>query len=183
MDRDCGIGISETTAKQKEALKLPRVPIEELKELPEFKLLTEAQQRFLAAYLANGYNAKAAVKASYPKVRTAESIRVMASRLVNSAGIVMLLHLHYGNDPKLTFCQMVAKMILRGRITKEQAEMMRLLSQVHGFVDPWSPRLEKKIEAGKSDSPEAVKKRAQRAARREEKEPEPTNLLGDFKNL
>lgn len=164
-----------------------RVPIEELKALPEYTLLPEGQQRFLAAYLENGYDARAAVTASYPEAKKPESIRVMASRLVNSPGIVMLLHLHYGNDPKLSFCQMVAKMIMRGRISKEQAEMMRLLAQVHGFVDPWSPRYEKKIEAGKVNTPDALKMRGQRAARREEKEAvaesQAENAFGDFAKL
>lgn len=165
-----------------------RVPIDELKELPEFALLAEKQQKFLIEYLANGYDKEAAIKASYPAAKKPESVRVMASRLMNSPGVVMLLHLHYGDDAKLTFCQMVAKMIMRGRISKEQAEMMRLLAQVHGFVDPWSPRLEKKVEAGKSSSREAMKKRAQRAARREEKEAgaesQPAgSLLGDFAKL
>jgi hypothetical protein len=158
------------------------LPIEELKQLPEFTLLPETRQRFLEAYIANGYDGATAIKACYPKAKEAESIRVMASRALNSPGVVMLLQLHYGDDPRDSFCKMVAKMIMRGRISKEQSEMMRLLAQVHGFVDPWSPRLEKKIEAGKSDSREAMKKRAQRAARREEPA-ESQNLLGDFKNL
>ena len=164
-----------------------RIPIDELQQLPEFKLLTEGQQRWLEAYIANGYDAKAAVKASFPNAKKAESIRVMASRIVNSPGMVMLLNMHYGTDPQESFCLMVARMIRRGRITKEQADMMRLLAQVRGFVDPWTPRYEKKIETGKVNTREAVKKRSQRAARHNDAdkpaEKPAESLLGDFAKL
>jgi hypothetical protein len=165
-----------------------RIPIEKLKELPEHALLPENQQRFLEAYLANNYDARAAVKASYPLAKKPESIRVMASRLLNSPGIVMLLHLHYGDDPKLSFCQMLAKMILRGRISKEQAEMMKLLADVHEFRQPWTPRYEKQIKDGMANNRQAVKRRVQRAAKtaavKKAADDLPAeNLLGDFKNL
>jgi len=165
---------------------LPGIPIDELKGLPEFRLLPEGHQKFLEAYIANGYDVKAAALASYPNLKTAESVRVKGSRILHSPGVVMVLYQHYGNSPEDAFCQMVAQMILRGRITKEQESLIRLLAQVRGFVDPWSPRLEKKIEAGKSDSPGAVKKRAQRAARREETpaDSQPAgSLLRDFSQL
>ncbi|HEX3094615.1 MAG TPA: hypothetical protein VHW72_18400 [Candidatus Angelobacter sp.] len=170
-----------------------RIPIEKLKDLPEHALLPENQQRFLEAYLDNNYDAKAAVKAAYPLAKKPESIRVMASRLLNSPGIVMLLHLHYGDDPKLSFCQMLAKMILRGRISKEQAEMMKLLADVHEFRQPWTPRYEKQIveqlnRDGMANNRQAVKRRVQRAAKtaavKKAAEDLPAeNLLGEFKNL
>jgi len=163
-----------------------RIPIDELQQLPEFKLLTEGQQKWLEAYIANGYDAKAAVTASFPNAKTPESIRVMASRIVNSPGMVMLLNMHYGTSPKDSFSLMVARMIMRGRISKEQESLVRLLAQVRGLVDPWAPRYDKKIEAGKVNTREAVKKRSQRAARREETpaEKQPAeSLLGDFAKL
>jgi hypothetical protein len=167
---------------------MSRVPIDKLKELPEYALLPENQQRFLEAYLANNYDAKAAIAAAYPLARKPESIRVMASRLMNSAGIVMLLHLHYGDDPKLSFCQMLAKMILRGRISKEQAEMMKLLADVHEFRQPWTPRYEKQIKEGMANNRQAVKRRVQRAAKtaavkKAAEELPAENLLGDFAKL
>lgn len=157
---------------------MPRVPIEKLKQLPEFTLLPAGHQNFLTVYIANGYDAQAAVRECYPKARTAESVRVMASRIVNSPGMIMLLHLHYGDDPKETFCQMVAKQILRGRVSKETAEMMKLLADVHGFRQPWTPRYEKKFIEGKSNTRDAVKRREQREAK---KDAEPKkNLLEEF---
>jgi hypothetical protein len=164
-----------------------RVPIEELKALPEFALLPENQQKFLAAYITSGYDAKAAVAASYPKARTPESVRVMGSRILHSPGVVMLLSMHYGDSPEDSFCQMVARLILRGRISKEQAEMIRLLAQVRKFVDPWAPRYEKKIQEGMANNREAVKKRVQRAAKRQAIEKAATKhgagLLTDFEKL
>ena len=165
---------------------MTRISISELQKLPEFTLLTDGQQKWLDAYIANGYDARAAVKASFPKAKTPESIRVMASRIVNSPGMVMLLSMHYGTSAEESFCSMVAKMIMRGRITKEQESLVRLLAQVRGFVDPWAPRYDKKIEAGKVNTREAVKKRSQREARREEKNAvkQPAeSLLGDFSKL
>lgn len=170
---------------------MSRIPIDQLRQLPEFKMLTEGQQRWLAAYIANGYDARAAVKASYPQAKTPESIRVMASRIVNSPGMVMLLNMHYGTDPEESFCLMVAKMVMRGRITKEQESLVRLLAQVRGFVDPWAPRYDKKIEPGKVNTREAVKKRSQRAqqkARQQENDSageaaRGPSLLGDFAKL
>lgn len=157
---------------------MPRVPIEKLKELPEFTLLPAGHQKFLAVYIANGYDGQAAVRECYPRARTDESVRVMASRIVNSPGMIMLLHLHYGDDPKEAFCQMVAKQILRGRISKEQAEMMKLLADVHGFRQPWTPRYEKKFKEGMSNTRDAVKRREQREAK---KDAEPKkNLLEEF---
>jgi hypothetical protein len=141
-----------------------KVPIEELKKLPEFALLPETRQRFLEAYIANGYDGAAAVRACYPKAKVAESIRVMASRALNSPGVVMLLHLHYGDDPKEAFCQMVAKQIMRGRISKEVMEAMKLLADVREFRQPWTPRYEKKIVDGMANNKQAVKRRVQRAA-------------------
>jgi hypothetical protein len=165
-----------------------KVPIEELKKLPEFALLPETRQRFLEAYIANGYDGAAAVRACYPKAKVAESIRVMASRALNSPGVVMLLAMHYGEDPETSFCQMVAKMIMRGRISKEQESLIRLLAQVRKFVDPWTPRYEKKIQDGMSNNREAVKRRVQRAAEKQaitkaaETLPK-KSLFEDFKNL
>lgn len=141
-----------------------RVPIETLKALPEYALLPENQQKFLAAYIANNYDVTAAVLASYPKARTPGSVRVMGSRVLHAPGVVMLLHLHFGDDPKDAFCQMVAKMIMRGRISKEQAEMMKLLADVREFRQPWAPRYEKKIVDGMANNKQAVKRRVQRAA-------------------
>jgi hypothetical protein len=141
-----------------------RVPIEQLKALPEYALLPENQQKFLAAYTTNGYDAIAAVTASYPLAKTPESVRVMGSRILNAPGVVMLLHLHFGDDPKDAFCQMVAKMIMRGRISKEQLEAMKLVADVREFRQPWTPRYEKKIVDGLANNKQAVKRRVQRAA-------------------
>lgn len=153
---------------------MPRIPIDELKPLPEFQMLPAGQQRFFEAYIANGYDAEAAIKAAYPKAQKPESVRVMASRILHGVGMVMLLNMHYGTSPEESFCTMVARMVMRGGISKEQESLIRLLAQTRGFVDPWSPRLGKKIEAGKSNT----------AARREEREPAAeSQLLGDFKNL
>jgi hypothetical protein len=167
---------------------MSRVTIDELKQLPEFTLLPEGHQKFLTAYIANGYDVRAAVKAAYPKAKTAESIRVMGSRALHSAGVVMLLHLHYGQSPEESFCQMVAQMILRGRISKEQESLIRLLAQVRKFVEPWAPRYEKKIKDGMANNRQAVKRRVQRAAEtaavKKEAEKQPAaSLLSDFKNL
>jgi hypothetical protein len=151
------------TAPLKENLR-GRVPIEKLKVLPEYALIPENQQNFLAAYIANNYDANAAVLASYPKAKTAQSVRVMGSRVLHAPGVVMLLHLHFGDDPKDAFCQMVAKMIMRGRISKEQAAMMKLLADVREFRQPWAPRYEKKIVKGLANNKQAVKRRVQRAA-------------------
>jgi hypothetical protein len=140
------------------------VPIEELKALPEYALLPENQQKFLAEYIANGYDVTAAIVSSYPKARTPESIRVMGVRILHAPGVVMLLHLHYGDDPKEAFCQMVAKQIMRGRISKEVMEAMKLLADVREFRQPWTPRYEKKIVDGMANNKQAVKRRVQRAA-------------------
>lgn len=157
-----------------------RIPIEKLQQLPEFKLLPENHQKFFTVYIANGYDAQAALRECYPKARTAESVRVMASRIVNSPGVIMLLHLHYGDDPKEAFCQMVAKQILRGRVTKETAEMMKLLADVHGFRQPWTPRYEKKFKDGMSNTRDAVKRREQREAAKQDAPKK--NLLEEFEN-
>jgi hypothetical protein len=160
---------------------MPRIPIEQLQQLPEFTLLPAGHQKFFTVYIANGYDAQAAVRECYPKARTAESVRVMASRIVNSPGVIMLLHLHYGDDPQQAFCQMLAKQILRGRISKEQTETMRLLAQVHGFVKPWEPRYEKKFKDGMSNTRDAVKRREQREAQKEAVPKK--NLLEEFENF
>lgn len=151
------------TAPIKDSLR-GRVPIEELKVLPEYALLPENQQKFLAAYIANGYDVKAAVVSAYPKARTPQSIRVMGSRILHAPGLVMLLHLHYGDDPKEAFCQMVAKAVMRGKISKEVMEAMKLLADVREFRQPWTPRYEKKIQEGLANNRQAVKRRVQRAA-------------------
>src|SRR5215471_1261277 len=117
-----------------------RVELAKLKQLPEYALLPENQQKFLAAYLENKYNAKAAVFASYPKARTQESARVMGVRILQSPGMVMILSLHFGDDPKEAFCKMVAKMVLRGRISRPQLEAIKLLADVRGFRQPWAPQ-------------------------------------------
>ena len=107
--------------------------IKQLAELPEYSLLNERQQRFLAEYLANGYDARAAVKASYPNVRTRESARVMAIRILQSPAMVMLLSLHYGDSPQEAFCRMLGRMVARGKISREQLEAIKLLAEIRGF--------------------------------------------------
>ena len=141
-----------------------RVAIDELRRLPEFTLLTENQQKFLATYTMNGYDAKAAVFASYPRVKTEESARVMGVRILQSPGMVMLLSLHFGDDPKDAFCKMVAKMVLRGKISREQLAAIKLLADVREFRRPWAPQYERKIADGLANNRPAVKKRVQRAA-------------------
>lgn len=165
-----------------------RVAIEKLKALPEYALLPENQQKFLAAYIANGYDAKAAVLASYPKAKTPESVRVMGVRILQSPGMVMILSLHFGDDPKEAFCKMVAKMVLRGKIGREQLDAIKLLADVREFRRPWAPQYERKIAEGMANNRPAVKKRIQRAAVTEavkkaaEKLP-PANLMPDFQDL
>lgn len=167
-----------------------RVPIEELKKLPEYALLTENQRKFLGAYIGNGYDAKAAVLASYSKVKSQESARVMGVRILQSAGVVMLLSLHFGDDPKEQFCKMLAKMVLRGRISRRQLEAMKLLADVREFRRPWAPQYERVIAEGMAKNRPAVKKRVQRAAQKKaiEKEAEKVpveapSLMPDFQNL
>jgi hypothetical protein len=165
-----------------------RIPIDKLRQLPEYALLPENQQKFLAAYIANNYDVKAAVLASYPKAKTAESVRVMGSRILHSPGVVMLLHLHFGDDPKEAFCQMVAKMVMRGRLTKEQLEAMKLIADVREFRQPWTPRYEKKIVEGMANNKPAVKRRVQRAAetaavKKAAKDLPAAKLMPDFENL
>lgn len=165
-----------------------RVPIDQLKELPEYALLPENQQNFLAAYIASGYDVASAVKTSYPKAKTAESVRVMGIRVLHSPGMVMLLSLHFGDDPKDAFCKMVAKMVLRGKITREQVEAIKLLADVREFRQPWAPRYEKKIMDGMANNRQAVKRRVQRAAensaiKKVAKELPAVNLMPDFHNL
>jgi hypothetical protein len=167
---------------------MSRIPIEKLKELPEFALLPENQQKFLEAYLANNYDAKAAVLASYPNAKTAESVRVMGSRILHSPGVTMLLSLHYGDSPEDAFCRMVATAVLRGRLSKEQLEAMKLIADVRKFREPWTPRYEKQIKDGMANNRQAVKRRVQRAAKtaaiKKAAEELPTeSLLGDFAKL
>src|SRR5215471_13813955 len=79
-----------------------RVPIDELKQLPEFTLLPLTYQNFLAAYIESGYDARAAVLASYPNVKVPDSARRMGERILHSPGITMLLHLHFGDHHRET---------------------------------------------------------------------------------
>jgi hypothetical protein len=165
-----------------------RVPIEELKRLPEYALLPENQRKFLACYICNNYDARAAVMASYPNAKTPESVRVMGVRILQSAGMVMILSLHFGDDPKDAFCKMVAKMILRGKISREQMDAIKLLADVREYRQPWAPHYEKKIVDGMANNRQAVKRRVQRAAETEAvkkvaKEQPARSLMPDFEKL
>lgn len=171
-----------------EGTPVPQVPIEELQKLPEHALLPENQRAFLAAYIANGYDAKAAVFAAYPNVRTQESARVMGIRILQAPGVVMLLSLHFGDEPRDAFCKMVARAILRGRLTPTQLKGFQLIADVREFRRPWTPRYERVIQDGLAQGKPAVKKRVQRAAKKQavEKaaaaEPAP-RLMPDFEKL
>jgi len=165
-----------------------RVPIDELKQLPEFTLLPLTYQNFLAAYIESGYDARAAVLASYPNVKVPDSARRMGERILHSPGITMLLHLHFGDDPKDAFCRMVAKAIITGKLTKEQLEAMKLIADVREFRQPWTPRYEKRIIEGMANNEEAVKRRVQRAAktaavRKIADQMAAQPLMPDFQNL
>lgn len=167
---------------------MPQVAIDELQKLPEYALLPDNQKKFLAAYTTNGYDAKAAVFASYPRVKTQESARVMGVRILQAPGVVMLLSLHFGDEPKDAFCRMVARAVLRGRLTKTQLEAFKLIADVRGFRQPWSPRYERVIQEGLAQNKPAVKKRVQRAAVKKavekaaENVPAPS-LMPDFEKL
>jgi hypothetical protein len=165
-----------------------RVPIDELEKLPEFALLPEGHQKFLAAYIRGGYDAKAAVFSSYPKVRTQESARVMGVRILQAPGVLMLLSLHFGDEPRDAFCKMVAKAVLRGRISKTKLEAFKLIADVREFRQPWAPRYERVIRDGLAANKPAVKKRVQRAAKTKAAEqaaenPPPVSLMPDFEHL
>lgn len=126
--------------------------------------------------------------ASYPNVKSQESARVMGVRILQSPGLVMLLSLHFGDSPKDSFCKMVFRALLRGRLTKQQLEAFKLIADVREFRRPWSPQYERKIAEGMAQNKPAVKKRVQRAAKKQaiEKAAEkvkPPSLMPDFDKL
>lgn len=143
-------------------------------------MLPMNQRRFLIEYVGNGYDSSAAVLASYPNVKTAESARVMGSRILNAPGMVMLLTLHFGDSPLDAFCRQVARMIKSGRLSKQQLEAIKLIADVRGFRQPWTPRYAKQLKDGKSNTRQAVKRREQREAKKAAQPKK--NLLGDFES-
>lgn len=176
-----------------------RVPYEELATLTELDLLTSQQKAFLREYIANGYNGQAAIEATYPNVKPGESARIMAHKTLHSVNVIVLLALHFGDEPEKRFIDMVLRLISQKKLSKEQVSLMRLLADVHGFRYKGTSWYDFKVQDGinkhgrkamiqrvrtaknKKELQEAV----ERAAGKIDLPPEPTapNLLKDFVEL
>jgi hypothetical protein len=174
-----------------------RVPYEDLVKLIEFDLLTAQQKEFIREYIANGYKAQAAIEATYPNVKRGESSRIMAHKTLNSVNVVVVLSLHFGDEPEKRFIDMVLRLMSRKKISERHVKLMRLLADIHGFRYKGTSWYDFKVKDGieknkqlviqqirtaknKKESQEAIERAAQTATL---PDPAAPNLLKDFVEL
>lgn len=149
-----------------------RVPVEELEQLAEWTLLLDSHKRFITHYIQNGYNMIEAVNSSFPNVKKRTSARVMGQRILHNHAVTLILFLHQGDDPREAFCRMLAKMVIRGSISREQLDGFRLLADIREFNRPYGPFYEKGVL-------NAVRKKAQAESKRKSEKNIKTELQKD----
>jgi hypothetical protein len=105
---------------------------EEISQTLEFKRLTPKQQMFLCTYISNGYDPINACLTAY-KCKSERNARIMTYGLLRHFGICMCISLHMGDDPQDTYCNQLARDILKGRITPDSLAAYRLYAEVKGW--------------------------------------------------
>lgn len=113
--------------------KMPeRKSLEEIRETPEFKQLTQKQQLFLATYVSNGYDAVAATRTAYA-VRSAENARVLSYAMLGNIRIIAVLNIHFGTTPTEELLAAIDRAIRNKKITLAQVYALRTKLDVLGI--------------------------------------------------
>lgn len=105
--------------------------------LPEFLMLTQKQQLFVATYVSAGmaegghYNVISALKTAYA-CKSEESARVMSYALMQNIHILAVLNLHFGVSPTDQFLKELDRAIRNKKITRAQVELLALKSKMMG---------------------------------------------------
>ena len=114
-----------------------RMGLDELRETPEFQILTQKQQLFVATYcdfgLTSGtYDAVEAARIAYT-CKSKEVARVMSYSLMQNIRIVSALNRHFGTEPIEIFLKQLDRAINNKRITPSMVQALRLKCDVLGL--------------------------------------------------
>lgn len=107
---------------------------EELSKTREWALLNDKQRLFVATYISNGYNPVNAVRTAY-KCKSDMTANIMSYRLLKSFNVIMCLSRHYGDDPKETFLNTLAKEICRGKLDQTHLRAYQLYAEIQGWYE------------------------------------------------
>lgn len=119
--------------------------LDELRERPEFKILTAKQQMFCSAYIDSGtstgvYDAVFAVNTAYG-VKSNENARLLSYELRANRKIETVLDLHFGAPSKEPFLnklqRKLEKTLLKGKeLTVAEKDSIKLLFAMRGWSVP-----------------------------------------------
>ena len=131
--------------------------LEEIRETPEFKQLTQKQQLFLCTYVSNGYDAIAATRTAYA-VKSAENARVLSYAMLGNIKIIAILNIHFGVSPTEELLTAIDRAIRNKKVTLAQVYALRTKLDVLGI----STRLPtiKEGQRGIDNAQKAVRKSA-----------------------
>jgi len=144
---------------------MARKPIAELKDTPEWLSLNEKQRKFVELYITNGYNAKAAYFASY-HCKNEHVAHCASYAQLQRPRTAMILHAHFNGTPEQSFLRAIWNMVLRGKLTPEQVEVMKM----------WGPLLRKTQIPGAGEEEEKSEPKAA------EEKPASSIRLSDFED-
>jgi len=104
---------------------MARKSIAELKDSPEWLSLNDRQRKFVELYITNGYDAKAAYFSAY-RCKDLHTAHCASYARLQSPKIAMILHVHFNGNPEQAFLRAIWNMVLRGRLTPAQVEVMKM---------------------------------------------------------
>jgi hypothetical protein len=118
--------------------KSKRLPLEEIKNLQEYAVLTGKQQLFIETYCQGGidtgiYDPIVATLTAY-KCKSKENARVMSYSLMANIRIVAVLNRHFNREPIEEFLIQVDRAIQNKKLSVAQLNALKLKGDVLGYT-------------------------------------------------
>jgi hypothetical protein len=116
-----------------------RMPLEELKQTPEYRRLTGKQQMFIETYVAGGlltghYDPIEAVLTAYV-CKSRETARTMSYAVTQNIRVIAVLNRHFNTAPVEDFLVLLDRAINNKHLSIAQLQALRLKCDILGFAN------------------------------------------------
>lgn len=145
-----------------------RIPLEALKQTPEFQRLTQKQRLFITAYCDGGlfdgnYDSVAATRTAY-QCKSPEVARIMSYSLMQNIRIIAVLNIHFNTSPTEEMLVAVDRAIQNRRLTIAQIQALRLKCDLLGLATRSIPNTHGDVPPGVREDTQAARKAKKKAA-------------------
>lgn len=108
------------------------IPLDQLKETPEWIRLSNKQRAVMISYIENGYDKTAAINAHYNcgKPRTASTL---VSMVFGNADVRAFLSRHFGETERERFAEEVRRVLNGKKISQQRLGALRILAKAQGI--------------------------------------------------